>query len=134
MRRPDGYVKKRTPQIHNTETGLSVDLGGEVPDEGEGEGVADGLEVQRPEVGTRPDSSSCLICKVKATSPISLGAPLNLLYDPVLKHLLPDSPAFGGLFRVSNHWPPFSFHRGIIRGFNLVKNSMAWVFCESRLK
>ena len=77
-----------------------MDLGSEVSDEWEGEGVANGLLIQRPEVRTRADPAPCLVGQVKAASPVCLCAPLNLLYDPVLQHFFPHLPAFSGLLGV----------------------------------
>ena len=77
-----------------------MDLGSEVSDEWEREGIADSLLIQRPEVRTWADPAPCLVGQVKAASPVCLGTPLNLFNDPILQHFFPNSPAFGGLFGV----------------------------------
>ena len=111
-----------------------MDPGSEVFDEGEREGVADSLEVQRPEVRARPDPTLRFVSQVQAASPVSLSPPFYFFYYPVLQHFFPDPPTFGGLFGVRDHWSPLGFARGVVRGFNFMEYSMTGVFGEGGFK
>ena len=63
-----------------------MDLGSEVSDEWEREGIADSLLIQRPEVRTWADPAPCLVGQVKAASPVRLGTPLDFFNNPILQH------------------------------------------------
>ena len=64
MGRPNRDIEKSTPQIHNTEEPGPTNPGREVPQEWEGVGGGLRHAVQRPKIGTGPDSTPWLVSKV----------------------------------------------------------------------